>query len=166
MSSGENTTEEDADEESELVKFLTKRGTLEMICVIGDAGASPSEIKEKVHLSHGTVSNRLKKGEVIHDVWSRQSTSYDSQYTYMIQLDEVGRNVKTGMDEVGMVEAFHQLLPYREALNESAADAREWIRTNEDRVESKFTQGNVDRSGGSTYDVDSETNNGDSTPQG
>lgn len=145
---------EESGEKSPLVEFLTSRGTLEIICVIGDSGASPTEIEEQVSISHDTVTNRLRKGKTVYNVWDAELAPRESNYRKRFYLDGVGVNVKKQIDGSGMLEAFHQLLPYRQAFWETEEDVKEWIEDNEEEVKSDFTLGGMSKSSGDTYDQD------------
>jgi len=164
MSTGNGDQSEETDEKSPLVEFLTKRGTLEIICVIGDSGASPTEINEKVTISHDTVTHRLRDGEKLYDVWYSELAPHESDYRKLFKLDGVGENVKEQIDEDGMLEAFHQLLPYRQALWDAEENVKEWIEENEDEVQSDFVIGDIGRSDGEAYDQEEDPPIDESTP--
>jgi len=68
-------------------------------------------------------------------------------------------NVKERMDEVGMLEVFHRLLPYRKELIKTENEVKEWIKSNEEEVQSPFTVGNlrVSKDSGHKQDVDPDS---------
>jgi len=82
--------EDESPAKSPLLRFLTRRGTLEIICVIGDLQASYTEIERDVVISHQTVSRRLERGEAL-NVWSAELAARDSEYQKLYRLDTVGR---------------------------------------------------------------------------
>jgi len=55
------------------------------------------------------------------------------------------------IDEVGMADAFEEILPYRRRLEECRSEVTEWIAENEDEVESDFTLGLTKQLSGDDY---------------
>jgi len=152
--------DEEQGEESPLVDFVTKKGTLEIVCSIGDSGASPTEIIEQVNISHDTVTNRLSDGERLYNVWYSELAPPDSEYRKVFKLDMRGLYIREKIDEVGMLETFHQILPYRRELREAEQEVKEWVVENESELESKYTIGGVSKSQGDESDqsVDPDLN--------
>ena len=167
MSHNDGDENDEGDEKSPLVDFLTKKGTLEIVCAIGDSGASPTEIDEQVNVSHETVTNRLSDGQYIYNVWDAEIAPPDSDYRKIFRLDTIGLNIKKKIDEVGMLEAFHQILPYRQELRSAEQKVKEWVIQNESEVQSEYVTGSISQSQEDVYEqaVDSDVPE-DSTSDG
>jgi DNA-binding HxlR family transcriptional regulator len=87
--------------DEKLVKFLKKKGSTEMVCILPIDGYSRREFEERLSISNKTVGSRLEEG-VNSGVWTREASHRDVAARYDYFLTERGAYAQIAM-------VFHQL---------------------------------------------------------
>lgn len=117
----------------ELEDYLSKRGTVELLCEINQSGSRYGELSEALDISTSTLTKRLKEGQdvlVIEMQAARRNRSPVNEYT----LTKRGFRILYHMMDTNAIGAY-QL--YREAqakFEEKAEEVCEWTAANSDQL--------------------------------
>jgi len=140
----------------ELEEFLKERGTIQVICAVGEDGARFGSIKDLVSVSHDTVSKRLRVGEEYFNLFTTETVPGERGKTHKWKLQYAGSQVLEALEEQDAVKAFEDFVYYRQNYEDREEAFLEWIADHSDEIDMRWETGGVSPSTGDTYPVQSD----------
>ena len=106
-------------------EFLTDKGTIEMILVIGEDGAHFDELVEKTNVSHDTVDKRVDAGRKLGFFTTEATTDTSRNYKWV--LEAKGYTILEKLQKQNADKSFYQLNKARQDYQKSIEPVKNWI---------------------------------------
>lgn len=140
----------------ELEEFLSERGTIQVICAVGEDGARFGTIKEQVSVSHDTVSKRLATGENYFNLFTTETVPGERGKTHKWKLQFAGSQVLDRLKDHDTVKAFEDFVYYRQNYEDREEAFLDWIAEHSDEIDMEWETEAVSPSTGDAYPDQSE----------
>lgn len=121
------------DDQTPVSAFLKKDGAVEITATIGNSGASFTQIKQKVSVSHVTVNKRLKIGANL-GLWDAEAEPGQGEQRKVYRLSTAGQQILEQIEESSYLETLHQIRPLRDELQEKEEEVVEWTEQEETKI--------------------------------
>lgn len=112
---------------SELTDYLEKPGSVGVLAHIDiPDGKLKGELETQVHISSGTITNRLNEGVEL-DLLKLKRKSDDHGNAQRYRLTERGRALRRKMEELGMCEAYRQFFKWHQRIETTTDQLQDWV---------------------------------------
>ncbi|WP_324759954.1 hypothetical protein [Haloarcula montana] len=102
-------------------EYLSRKGTIEVLCAISPSGSQFEELVTEVSISRPTVSQRLTEGQEV-SLLHRKAVTRPNGTTHLHALTPRGATIRVRLFEQGTVLSYRQYNQARKEFNKSISE--------------------------------------------